>query len=158
MHVLIIAHYVKPVPLHIQWAMLTHVTAHWIMALYKLAMLWHTTAYFAIKLITITVCSHWAMLVHVTTPQQVVDGLNLNYTLVTLGMHWVMLWPIPQLTNLEKGNLWSVLFSSPELKAQVSFSDHLSSVICLSVCPSIQLSVNFSHFHLLLQNHWANFN
>ena len=46
------------------------------------------------------------------------------------------------------------VFSSPELKAQVSFSDHLSSVVCLSV----RLSVNFSHFHLLLQNHWANFN
>ena len=27
-----------------------------------------------------------------------------------------------------------------------------------SVCPSVCLSVNFSHFHLLLQNHWANFN
>ena len=56
---------------------------------------------------------------------------------------------------------WSI-FSSPELKAQVSFSDHLSSVVCLSVCPfvclSVRPSVNFSHFHLLLQNHWANFN
>ena len=59
----------------------------------------------------------------------------------------------------------AMFFSSPELKAQVSFSDHLSSV-CLSVCPpvrpsvclSVCLSVNFSHFHLLLQNHWANFN
>ena len=49
-------------------------------------------------------------------------------------------------------NKW--FFSSPELKAQVSFSDHLSSVVRLSVC----LSVNLSHFHLLLQNHWANFN
>ena len=49
-------------------------------------------------------------------------------------------------------------FSSPELKAQVSFSDHLSSVVCPSVCLSVCLSVNFSHFHLLLQNHWANFN
>ena len=58
------------------------------------------------------------------------------------------------------------VFSSPELKAQVSVSDHLSSVVCLSVrlsvCPSVCLSlpvcmsVNFSHFHLL-QNHWANF-
>ena len=36
------------------------------------------------------------------------------------------------------------IFSSPELKAQVSFSDRLSSVVCL--------------FHLLLQNHLANFN
>ena len=50
------------------------------------------------------------------------------------------------------------IFSSPELKAQVSFSDHLSSVVCLSVCLSVHLSVNFSHFHLFLQNHWANFN
>ena len=47
-----------------------------------------------------------------------------------------------------------LFFSSPELKALVSFSDHLSSVVCLSV----RLSVNISHFHLLLQNHWANFN
>ena len=53
-------------------------------------------------------------------------------------------------------------FSSPELKAQVSFSDHLSSVVCLSVRlsvhPSVCLSVNFSLFYLLLQNHLANFN
>ena len=35
-------------------------------------------------------------------------------------------------------NLW--VFSSPELKAQVSFSDHLSSVRP-SVCPSVRLSV-----------------
>ena len=48
-----------------------------------------------------------------------------------------------------------LIFSSPELKAQVSFSDHLSSI----VCPSVRhLSLNFSHFLLLLQNHWANFN
>ena len=33
------------------------------------------------------------------------------------------------------------LFSSPELKAQVSFSDHLSSVVCLSVRQSVRLSV-----------------
>ena len=55
-----------------------------------------------------------------------------------------------------------LIFSSPELKAQVSFSDHLSSGVCLSVRPSVRLSVclsvNFSHFHLLLQNYWANFN
>ena len=74
--------------------------------------------------------------------------------------------PVPQLRWRRKVQCNSRLFlcinyvaqlciiSSPELKAQVSFSDHLSSVVCLSV----RLSVNFSHFHLLLQNHWANFN
>ena len=36
------------------------------------------------------------------------------------------------------------LFSSPELKAQVSFSDHLSSVVCLSVRPSVRPSVCLS--------------
>ena len=36
-------------------------------------------------------------------------------------------------------------FCSPELKAQVSFYDHLSSGVCLSVRPSVRLSVNFSH-------------
>ena len=46
-----------------------------------------------------------------------------------------------------------IVFSLPELKAQVSFSDRLFSVIRLYVC----LSVNFSHFHLL-KNHLANFN
>ena len=44
-----------------------------------------------------------------------------------------------------------ILFSSPEPKAQVSFSDHNLSVVLIVV-------VNFSHFHLLLQNHWTNFN
>ena len=43
-------------------------------------------------------------------------------------------------------------FSSPELKVQVSYSDRL-----LYVRPSVCLSVNFSHFHLLLHNQWANF-
>ena len=46
-----------------------------------------------------------------------------------------------------------LLFSSPEPKAQVSFSDE----ICpLSVV--VVVVVNFSDFHLLLQNHLANFN
>ena len=41
-----------------------------------------------------------------------------------------------------KGKNATVLYpkhylSSPELKAQVSFSDRLSSVVCLSVCPSV---------------------
>ena len=34
----------------------------------------------------------------------------------------------------------SKVFSSPELKAQVSFPDHLSSVVCLSVRPSVRPS------------------
>ena len=46
------------------------------------------------------------------------------------------------------------IFSSPKLKAQVSFSGHVLSVVCLSVYPS----VNFSHFWVLFQNHLANFN
>ena len=53
---------------------------------------------------------------------------------------------------------YETFFSSPELKAQVSFSDRLSSVVCLSVCLSVCQSVNFSYFRLLLQNHWVNFN
>ena len=47
-----------------------------------------------------------------------------------------------------------MVFSSPELKAQVKFSDCLLSI----VRPSISQSVNFSQFHLLLKNHWTNFN
>ena len=46
------------------------------------------------------------------------------------------------------------LFSSPELKAQVSFSNQNLFVVVIVV----GVVVNFSHFHLLLQNHWANFN
>ena len=41
-----------------------------------------------------------------------------------------------------------IYFSSPESKAQVSFSDQNWSVVVV---------VNFSHFHLL-QNHRTNFN
>ena len=57
---------------------------------------------------------------------------------------------VNQLMMYMQGVLGISLYSSPELKAQVSFSDRLSSVICLSV--------NFSYFRLLLKNHWANFN
>ena len=46
------------------------------------------------------------------------------------------------------------MFRSPELKAQVSFSDGSPS----SVCPLVCQSENFWHFHLLLQNHRTNFN
>ena len=44
-----------------------------------------------------------------------------------------------------------MLFSSPELKAQVSFSDHLSFVVCLSVRPSV---CKIFLFGLLLKNQW----
>ena len=45
--------------------------------------------------------------------------------------------------NKKKSHLIESLyvFSSPELKAQVSFSDHLSSGVCPSVRPSVRLSV-----------------
>jgi hypothetical protein len=56
--------------------------------------------------------------------------------------------------NKKKERIEDLIFSSPELKAQVSYSDRLLSV----VRPSVHLSVNFSHFRLLLQNHLANFN
>ena len=43
-------------------------------------------------------------------------------------------------------NTWTRMnhFSSPELKAQVSFSDHLSTVVCLSIHPSVRPSVRLS--------------
>ena len=37
-----------------------------------------------------------------------------------------------------------IFFSSPEQKVQVSFSDHLSSVACLPVCPSVCKLFTFS--------------
>ena len=46
--------------------------------------------------------------------------------------------------TLEPEDMNSLLFSSPKPKAQVCF---LSVVV-----------INFSHFHLFLQNHWTNFN
>ena len=49
------------------------------------------------------------------------------------------------------------VFSSPEPKFQVSSSDHNLSVVVIIVVV-IVVVVNISHFHLLLQNHRANFN
>ena len=49
------------------------------------------------------------------------------------------------------------LFSAPEPKAQVHYCDHALSVVRPSVRrPSVV--VNFSHFRLLLWNHWTEFN
>jgi hypothetical protein len=47
-----------------------------------------------------------------------------------------------------------LVFSSSELKVQVSYSDRPLSVR-LFVCPSV---CKLLHFRLLLHNHWANFN
>ena len=53
-----------------------------------------------------------------------------------------------------------VIFSSPEPKAQIKWA------LLIKICPLsvvvvvvvVVVDVNFSHFHFLLQNHWANFN
>jgi hypothetical protein len=44
------------------------------------------------------------------------------------------------------------LISSPWPKVHVNYCHHLASVVCCL------FSVNFSHFKLLLRNHWANWN
>ena len=49
---------------------------------------------------------------------------------------------------------YSRVFSSPEPKARVSYCHSAPSVIRPSV---VRPSVNFSHFRLLLQNHWMDF-
>ena len=54
-------------------------------------------------------------------------------------------------TSISSGGRHHFITSS-KLKAQVSFSDHLLSVVRSSVCLST------SHLHLLLQNYWANLN
>jgi hypothetical protein len=54
-----------------------------------------------------------------------------------------------------KVNQYFLLFSSPELKAQVSYSDRQLFVVHLSCRPSV---CKLFHFWLLLQNHWANYN
>ena len=55
---------------------------------------------------------------------------------------------ILQLIQAKKYSKFAIL-SSPELKAQVRFSDRLA---------SDRLYVNNSHLPLLLRNHWGNFN
>ena len=50
------------------------------------------------------------------------------------------------------------VFSSPEPKARVSYCHSAPSVVRPSVVrPSVRPSVNFSHFRLLLQNRWMDF-
>ena len=53
-----------------------------------------------------------------------------------------------------------MLISSPEPSAQVSFLIKICplSVVVLIVAVVLVVVVDFSHFHLLLQKHLANFN
>ena len=83
--------------------------------------------------------------------RQVVSGglCGQTVTRVIVQHGGIEVWVVNVIGFWEKGD---VVYNSPELKAQVGFSDHLSSVR-LSVCPS----VNFLHFRLL-QNQWANIN
>ena len=48
------------------------------------------------------------------------------------------------------------IFSSPGPKVQVNYCHHLASVVCR--LSSIVYRLNFSHFKLLLRNHWADWN
>ena len=50
----------------------------------------------------------------------------------------------------------SLVFSLPRRKAQVSFSDQICPLSVVVIV--VVVVVNFSHFHLLLQNQWAHFN
>ena len=73
-------------------------------------------------------------------------------------------------TNLPRGHntskeatLFRKVFSSPGPKVQVNYCHHLASVVCrlssvvcrLSSVVCRLSSVNFSHFKLLLRNHWS---
>jgi hypothetical protein len=53
---------------------------------------------------------------------------------------------IPGVGEAVMATIGKTIFSSPELKAQVSYSDHPLSVVRLSVRPSVRLSVNFYIF------------
>ena len=73
---------------------------------------------------------------------------NLTFSLLTwLGSLIFLFYLLVRITNF----LW-VVFSAPEPKAQVHYCDHALSVVRPSSV------VNFSHFQLLLWNHWTEFN
>ena len=75
------------------------------------------------------------------------------YTKTTLQKKSTFHLEVNRLSNLRYVYEFLHVFNSPELKAQESFSDRLSSVVRLFD----RLSVNFSYFHLLLQSHKRNF-
>ena len=77
---------------------------------------------------------HLKHLLKFWTSMMLRKGNNIDYpNLRVIGRYFS-----PKITGL------ICVFSSPELKAQVSFSDHLSSGVCLSVRPSVRPSVCLS--------------
>ena len=74
------------------------------------------------------------------------------YTKTTLQKKRTFHLGVNRLSNMRYVYEFLQIFSSPELKAQVSFSDRPSSVVLLFD----RLSVNFSYFHLLLHSHKGN--
>jgi hypothetical protein len=84
-------------------------------------------------------------------------GVSLSYHFVVLlflviSSFWTLCRVGKIVTNWRFRLYVVYLFSSPGPKVQVNYCHHLASVVCR---PS---SVNFSHFKLLLRNHWANWN
>ena len=59
-------------------------------------------------------------------------------------------------TSLAGFKAFGMILSSSERKAQESFSDQNLSVVRRCCCRGV--GVNFSHFQLLLKNHWVIFN
>jgi hypothetical protein len=84
--------------------------------------------------INITTALNW----YVLSRSDVLGIGNRNIVLYRIELYTTLICSISQ-THLAS------IFSSPELKAQVSFSDRLLSVVCrsvcLSICPSVCLSV-----------------
>ena len=69
---------------------------------------------------------------------------NIHSTEKTTGVAFLSFWHISY-----------CIISSPTPKVQVNF---LIEICPLSFVVVVVVVVNFSHFHLLLQNHWTNFN
>jgi hypothetical protein len=81
---------------------------------------------------------------------KLIEGLQISDTLEICYLYDLLWKYVKKYISIQAS-----IFTSPELKAHVSFSDRLLSIVCLSVW---RLSVRLLHFQLLLQNRWANFN
>ena len=91
------------------------------------------------------------MLINSNKTQYLVLSGNISFTYKTnahseITFEWGGVAPH---VHVFSGTFW--FFSAPEPKAQVRYCDHVMSVVRPSV-------VNFSHFQLLLWNHWTEFN